>query len=132
MQKTVWAILGAAVSAAALAGGYFAARPATVAAEEPAVVSQVEQPDTQAVEEIVRNYLLKNPEIIVEVQQALEEKQRAEQKVASAAVIQAESDDIFRAPHDGVVGNPNGKTTVVEFYDYNCGFCKRAIPTCRR
>ncbi|MDP3898300.1 MAG: DsbA family protein, partial [Mesorhizobium sp.] len=36
-------------------------------------------------------------------------------------------DEIFSSPYDGAIGNPNGKTTLVEFYDYNCGFCKRAV-----
>jgi protein-disulfide isomerase len=132
MQKVIWAIAGAAISAAALAGGYYAAKSEAVAAAPapvPAVVAAASDSavDTQAVEEIVRNYLLKNPEILVEVQAALEDKQKAEQAVASATAIKAAKDDIFNSPTDAVFGNPNGKTTVVEFYDYNCGFCKRAF-----
>lgn len=130
MQKIVLGAVGAAISAAALAGGYYAARPA-IAAEAANPVAQVvaanPSMDTQAVEEIVRNYLLKNPEILIEVQAALEEKQKQEQKIASSATIKAAKDQIFYAPTDAVVGNPNGKTTIVEFYDYNCGFCKRAF-----
>ncbi len=42
-------------------------------------------------------------------------------------VIKNAKDEIFNSAFDGVVGNPNGKVTIVEFYDYNCGFCKRAI-----
>ena len=68
----------------------------------------------------------KNPELLLEMQQALETKQREEQRVANLEVIKDAKDEIFNAAYDGVVGNPDGKTTIVEFYDYNCGFCKRA------
>ena len=80
---------------------------------------------------IVRNYLLENPEILLEMQQVLEAKQKEEQRVANQ-VIRGAQDEIFNAAYDGVVGNPDGKTTIVEFYDYNCGYCKRARRTCRR
>jgi protein-disulfide isomerase len=83
--------------------------------------------DRTEVEAIVRDYLLKNPEILLEVQDALEAKQKEEQKLASEGVIKNQKDEIFNSAYDGIVGNPNGKVTIVEFYDYNCGFCKRAI-----
>ncbi len=83
--------------------------------------------DRTEVEGIVRDYLLKNPEILLEVQEALEAKQKEEQRLASEGVINNQKDEIFNSTYDGVVGNPNGKVTIVEFYDYNCGFCKRAI-----
>ena len=60
------------------------------------------------------------------MQQALETKQKEEQRVAHLEVIKSAKDEIFNAAYDGVVGNPNGKITIVEFYDYNCGYCKRA------
>jgi protein-disulfide isomerase len=83
--------------------------------------------DRTEVEGIVRDYLLKNPEILLEVQEALEAKQKEEQKLASEGVIRDQKDEIFNSTYDGIVGNPQGKVTIVEFYDYNCGFCKRAI-----
>ena len=83
--------------------------------------------DRAEVEGIVRDYLLKNPEILLEVQTALEAKQAQEQKLASEGVIKDQKNEIFNSTFDGVVGNPDGKVTIVEFYDYNCGFCKRAI-----
>ena len=67
-----------------------------------------------------------NPELLLEMQDALEAKQKEEQRVANLDVIKNAKDEIFNAAYDGVVGNPNGKVTIVEFYDYNCGYCKRA------
>ncbi|TGV95642.1 DsbA family protein, partial [Mesorhizobium sp. M2D.F.Ca.ET.145.01.1.1] len=62
---------------------------------------------------------------------ALEAKQKEEQRLAALGVIKNAKDQIFNSTFDGVVGNPNGKVTIVEFYDYNCGFCKRAIEDMR-
>ncbi len=77
--------------------------------------------------EIVKNYLMEHPEVLIEVQQALEKKQD-EARMAQAKVAVEENEKlIFNAPYDLSVGNPKGKITVVEFFDYNCGFCKRAI-----
>ncbi|WP_295806662.1 DsbA family protein [uncultured Nitratireductor sp.] len=79
------------------------------------------------VEQIVRDYLLNNPEILLEVQEALESKQREEQKLAQQTVMKDKKEQIFNSPYDGVVGNPDAAVTVVEFFDYNCGYCKRAM-----
>ncbi|MGE0279768.1 MAG: DsbA family protein [Rhizobiaceae bacterium] len=121
--------VSALVAAGTLAAGFYAAKPTiAVAQQQPQVIaaagSDLQQKE---IEEIVRNYLLKNPEILVEVQTALEQKQKEEQRVASLQTIQQSKELIYSSAADGVIGNPNGKTTIVEFYDYNCGFCKRAI-----
>ena len=79
------------------------------------------------IETIVREYLIANPEIMLEVQDALEARQRDQQQVALLETIRGASDDIFNSAHDGVYGNPDGKFTLVEFFDYNCGYCKRAL-----
>ncbi|RLQ87758.1 DsbA family protein [Notoacmeibacter ruber] len=67
------------------------------------------------IEQIVREYLLENPEILVEVSRALTEKQQAEAQK-----------DLFGSAEDAVLGNPDGSKTVVEFFDYNCGYCRQA------
>ncbi|MFN3548494.1 MAG: DsbA family protein [Mesorhizobium sp.] len=79
------------------------------------------------IETIVREYLIANPEILIEIQDALEAKQRDLQQIAQIETIRAAGDDIFKSAHDGVYGNPDGKYTLVEFFDYNCGYCKRAL-----
>lgn len=76
---------------------------------------------------IVREYLLAHPETIVEVQQALEKKQAAERAEQAKTAVKENRDAIFNASYDLSVGNPKGKVTVVEFFDYNCGYCKRAV-----
>ncbi len=84
--------------------------------------------DKTAVEEIVRDYLMTNPEILLEVQQALEVKMTAERDARAKIALTENAAKIFRSPGDPIYGNKDGDVTVVEFFDYNCGFCKRAIP----
>lgn len=83
--------------------------------------------DRAEVEKIVKEYLLANPEILVEVQNALTAKREKEEKVARDKALSESANDIFNASADAIIGNPKGDVTVVEFYDYNCGYCKRAL-----
>lgn len=121
---------GLAAAVGMLAVGYVAGQPRpAIANEEPQVISvaSADSPvNREDVETIIREFLSKNPEVLLEMQQALEVKQQEEQRIAHLEVIKNSRDEIFNASYDGFVGNPNGKTTIVEFYDYNCGFCKRA------
>lgn len=122
---------GVAVALAMVAVGYVAGSPQAANAESAPKAVQTASAegnlDRTAVEGIVRDYLLKNPEILLEVQDALEAKQKEEQRIAHLGVIKDNKDEIFNSSFDGIVGNPDGKLTIVEFYDYNCGFCKRAM-----
>lgn len=117
---------GVAVALAMLAAGFVAGRPSAVVDAAPQAMMSEPVMDRPEVERIVREYLIANPEVMIEVQAALDTKQKEEQRVASLQVIQDAKGDIFNSAHDGVVGNQNGKVTIVEFYDYNCSFCKRA------
>lgn len=80
-----------------------------------------------AIGSIVREYLLKNPEVLVEVSAELEKRRKAEEAGKQISVLKDEKKLIFRSPHDFVLGNPDGDVTVVEYFDYNCGWCKRAL-----
>jgi len=81
----------------------------------------------QAIERIVKDYLLQNPEILIEVGKELEKRQASMQVAEQKRLIVENKGQIFAAPTDFVLGNPNGDITVVEFFDYNCGWCKRAV-----
>ncbi|MGI9477859.1 MAG: DsbA family protein [Hyphomicrobiaceae bacterium] len=76
---------------------------------------------------IVREYLLKNPEVLVEVSAELDKRRKAEEADKQSRVLISEKKSIFRSPYDFVLGNPEGDITVVEYFDYNCGWCKRAL-----
>ncbi len=119
---------GIAVAFAMLAFGYTAGNVAPARAQEMPQTAQPGAPlDKTAIEQIVHDYLLANPEILEEMQASLDGKRKEEQRVAQIEIIQSNKEEIFNASYDGVVGNPSGKITIVEFYDYNCGFCKRAL-----
>ncbi|HRJ11766.1 MAG TPA: DsbA family protein [Alphaproteobacteria bacterium] len=76
----------------------------------------------------VREFLVANPEVIIEALQKHQENQQQAQLDAASEVIKAQAAAIFTNPASPVMGNPNGSATVVEFFDYNCGYCRRAAP----
>ena len=84
--------------------------------------------DQTRVEQITRDYLTKNPEILVEMTNELDKRQVAEEETQQKKAISQNADKIFRSPLSHVVGNPNGDVSLVEFFDYNCGYCRRALP----
>ncbi|ALE03836.1 DsbA family protein [Bartonella ancashensis] len=75
--------------------------------------------DNRYIQNTIRNYLLQNPEIMIEMQLIL-------QKKVDKQNITSLKEEIFHSPHDAIIGNPNGKIVLVEFFDYNCGYCKRS------
>ncbi|MGE0501812.1 MAG: DsbA family protein [Rhizobiaceae bacterium] len=120
---------GIAVAFGMLAFGYLAGHAPAQADDNPQVIQVAGSDpalDREAVETIIREYLLANPELILEVQQALDAKEKERERIARLETIKEAKAEIFNAGYDGVVGNPDGKITIVEFYDYNCGYCKRA------
>ncbi|WP_295896385.1 DsbA family protein [uncultured Bartonella sp.] len=80
------------------------------------------------IRQTVKDYLVKNPEIMLEVQEALNEKQAKKTAESQSSAIATMKDEIFNSPNDAVLGNPKGKITLVEFFDYNCGYCKKSYP----
>lgn len=79
------------------------------------------------VEKIVRDYLIQNPQILLEMQQALEAKQQAAQAIAQKQTIADRKEEIYNSSYQIEIGDPQAKVTIVEFFDYNCGFCQRAL-----
>jgi protein-disulfide isomerase len=85
--------------------------------------------DTQRteIEKIVREYLVSHPEVLQEAISSLEKKQAAEEAEKHEAAVKDNAQEIFNSPRQVTVGNPQGDVTFVEFFDYNCGYCKRAM-----
>lgn len=82
--------------------------------------------ETQAIETIVRDYLLNNPEIMRDVFAELERREQAAQAEARRKTLETSNALLYDAD-DMILGNPEGDVTMVEFFDYNCGYCKRAL-----
>ncbi|MBV1897401.1 MAG: DsbA family protein [Rhodobacteraceae bacterium] len=76
----------------------------------------------------VRAYLLDNPEVIIEAVNLLEERQASAKAQDDMALVAMNADDLFDDGYSWVGGNPEGDITLVEFLDYRCGYCRRAMP----
>lgn len=147
-QRATWLVIPAvALLGALVLLGNFAATPqkvseavaaeATAPAAPASPVKVAEAPTTPPVnftpeqkkelEKIIKNYLINNPEVFLEAQTALEAKLEKEQAEKLKTAIAENARDIYRDPVADVAGNPDGDITVVEFFDYNCGYCKRGL-----
>jgi len=74
----------------------------------------------------IRDYLMANPEVIRDAIDELQRKQSEEEQAAQVAAIGDNRELLFSSPRQVVMGNPNGDVTLIEFFDYNCGYCRRA------
>ncbi len=77
--------------------------------------------------EIIHDYLLAHPEVIDEAAAALQKKRDGELAEKQSQTIDKEAATIFDSEHQMVLGNPKGPITLVEFFDYNCTYCRRAV-----
>jgi protein-disulfide isomerase len=92
----------------------------------PAAAAEFSPAQTKEIGAIVRDYLVNNPEVLRDAMVELDRREKAEQAAAREKIISGNS-HLFSSPHQAVVGNPNGKVTLVEFFDYNCGYCKKSL-----
>jgi protein-disulfide isomerase len=79
------------------------------------------------IEKIVREYLLSHPEVLQETMAELEKRQNAEDAEKHLSAIKDNATAIFSSPRQVNLGNLQGDVTMVEFFDYNCAFCKHAM-----
>ncbi|HKH00871.1 MAG TPA: DsbA family protein [Bradyrhizobium sp.] len=79
------------------------------------------------IETIVRNYLIAHPEVLEEAMAELSKRQAAADAAKHEASVVNNAQTIFNSPRGVVLGNKDGDVTFVEFFDYNCGYCKRAM-----
>ena len=91
-----------------------------------------DESETKNIERIIRDYLMKNPEVILEAVQVLEVRQRQTEQKRLQDTIASSYDEIARDPGSPVAGNPDGDVAVVEFFDYQCTYCKATAPRLAR
>ena len=84
--------------------------------------------DENRIKELVLEAIRENPGIVFEAAQLFEEQQQALQAQAAAEVLDTEKATLENDPNAPVLGNPEGDVTVVEFFDYNCPYCRRVKP----
>jgi protein-disulfide isomerase len=103
---------------------------AVIALAMPAGVSRAEEfspAQRSAIEAIIKDYLTKHPEVLQDAMNELEKRQTAAEAEKQQATIKNSAATLFNSARQVVLGNPKGNVTLVEFFDYNCGYCKRAL-----
>lgn len=78
---------------------------------------------------IVREYIMENPKVILQSMDAMRAREEEERRAQQAQNLKSKQEELTKSPTSPVVGNPEGDVTVVEFFDYNCGYCHRVVPT---
>src|SRR5437660_4717556 len=101
--------------------------PLTFASAAPASAQSFTGEQRGEIERIVKEYLLSHPELLQDVMVELEKRQTLAEAEKHRAAVKEHSASIFSSPRQVTLGNPQGDVTVVEFFDYNCGYCKRAM-----
>lgn len=79
------------------------------------------------IERIVREYLIRHPEVLQEAIAELEKKQAVAEAERGRRAVKQHGEALFNSPRQVTLGNPQGDVAFVEFFDYNCGYCKRAL-----
>ena len=92
------------------------------------IAAQAESLGEDRVKELVLEAIRENPEIVLEAVQIIEQREQRRQAEAAATVLSDNRDLLENDPNAPVLGNPEGDVTVVEFFDYNCPYCRRVKP----
>jgi len=91
-------------------------------------VSHMTEAERVAFRAEVRAYLMENPEVILEAVDVLEKRQAAAAAQSDLSLVADNAADLFDDGYSWVGGNPDGDITLVEFLDYRCAYCRRAMP----
>lgn len=110
MRRLAFALSACLLTSTAMAGG----------------LGDMTQPERDAFRAEVRQYLLDNPEVIMEAMQVLQSRQDQAAAQADQTALTANAEAIYKDPASWVGGNPDGNITVVEFMDYRCTYCRKA------
>ena len=108
-------------------GGIFRSQALAAGDSGGGVASNFSEPQKREIEAVVRAYLLKNPKFLLEIEKELKKLVAEEEAVAMKKSIAKNAEFLFRRVNAPMAGNPNGDIPIVEFFDFNCGYCKRSF-----
>ncbi len=122
-MRTVLVVISAGLVAVGALVAALATPPARLASPGTAASPAA---DRSAFGRSIREYLLTNPEVLVEAMQELERRQDSQRDAVAQKGVQENQAELFRDPDSPIGGNPNGNVVIVDFNDYQCPYCKRA------
>ena len=93
----------------------------------PAEAAQFSADQTTEIKTIIKGYLMEHPEVLRDAITELDAREKTAEADARKKALVDLAGPLANAPDGFVIGNPNGKVSLVEFFDYNCGYCKRAL-----
>jgi protein-disulfide isomerase len=94
----------------------------------PSLAAEFTPAQRQAIEAMIRDYLTKNPEVMLDALQAAEDKIKSDSRGKASAALATRRHEVFDDPDAPIAGNPKGDATLVEFFDYRCPYCKQVEP----
>jgi protein-disulfide isomerase len=100
---------------------------AVLGAPIPALAQSFNDAQRSDIEAIIKSYLVAHPEVLEEAMNELQKRQTAAETAKHEASVAQNAEAIFDSPRGVMLGNKDGDVTFVEFFDYNCGYCKRAM-----
>jgi protein-disulfide isomerase len=99
-----------------------------IALPAPAPAQSFSPDQRHEIENIVKDYLMAHPQLLQDIINELDKQQKEAAAEKARTTIKTNNATLFNSPHEVVLGNPHGNVTMVEFFDYNCGYCKHALP----
>ena len=111
----------------ALACAFLAIAPA-----RPLEAAEITPEQRKAIEAIIHDYLMQNPDVLIDALHEAEAKANSDADLKAAQVLRDRRHEVFDDPATPVGGNPQGDVTIVEFFDYRCPYCKQVHPAIQK
>ena len=127
---TRWQDAGRKLALSAGLAALIALPPAALQAQE-AGKEALSDAQEDAVRALVRDYLLENPEVLIEALQLYDTRRKAEAEARQREALTAHLEQLSGGPATPILGNPDGDVVIVEFFDYRCPYCKRVAEDLR-
>jgi protein-disulfide isomerase len=104
----------------------------TTVPPHPLIASEMTPQQRRAIEEIIHDYLMHNPDVLIEALREAEAKASSDADAKATQVLRDRRHEVFDDPATPVGGNPQGDVTIVEFFDYRCPYCKQVHPALQK